>query len=753
MKKSVKIPLIVLGSLAFLVILISLLIAPVAKWYVQKHSKELVGRVVTMEKLRINIFSGSLRIVGFDLKEPDEHNSFVTFDTLAVKVKLLDFLRHKVTVQKIHLTDLHVSAWQNNEVFSFDDIIRKFSTPDSLKAAPVAEDTTATPWAIGIYDIQLRRGNVHFSDLAIGGQWNIEDLSLAIPGVYFSGASTDIGFDLLFRDGGKLAANLKYDIEKSIFNLHLDLEKFTLAGLLPYLQQSLRLGEFSGILDTHLDVDGDLNHIMNSVVKGTVALTGLNMLDEQKGLVLAANNIFVDVASISLAENKFEINEFSTEGLATRYVMNKDSSSNFTRLIKPSKAPSKNAAKDTTAKTDTAVPKPMQLLITQLALKETHISYTDHTLQVPFHYELKDLSLTSHNFDPNNHNKVDIHARLGATGKTAILWDGNFNNLSNLKLKVDLRNVALKDFTPYSLEYTAYPVSHGFLHFTSHNVVKNNMLKGANDLNISKCTVDKARKDIKPMMKVPLRLGLYILKDRNDEIKIELPIEGDIKSPGFSYKKIILNTLTNLLVKVAMSPFDFVSGAFGSDADKLNEIMLTNTQSELTQVQYDKLSKLSGIILSKPDLMLSFEQYINYGQASKDLSMLNLKRDYYLSLRPGEKAESLDRKDEETIAAIEDNDEALLVYANLRIADTTNTADVYTKASLLYKAQIATQIATLAGKRNQLVRDYLGSLQVPAERLHIETVAPAADSAYNGPTFYKTNLVLPDEMPMGMANE
>ena len=62
MKKWIKILLVTLGIIAVLVVTTILLLPPIAKNYLEKHSKELVGRQITIEKLRFNVLNGKLRI-------------------------------------------------------------------------------------------------------------------------------------------------------------------------------------------------------------------------------------------------------------------------------------------------------------------------------------------------------------------------------------------------------------------------------------------------------------------------------------------------------------------------------------------------------------------------------------------------------------------------------------------------------------------------------------------------------------------
>ena len=754
MKKPVKISLIVAGILFSIILIIALIISPIAKNYVEKNSKELVGRVVTMDKFRFNLFGGSMRIIGFDMKEQNERESFCRFDTLAVKVKLFDFLRHQVTVQRIHLSNIQVSVWQQDSIFNFSDILQKFESTDTVPA-PVVEEST--PWAIGLYDIRLRDGNVFYSDLVVGSKWDLLDLNLNIPGVYFSGKETDIGINLQFADGGRLGSSLQYDVEKSTFRISVDLENFSIEGVLPYLQQNMRAGSLTGILDAHINIDGDAEHVMNSIVQGTVAVHSFDMRDDREELVLAADSIRLDMAEISLAESKYILNEFAAYGLSTQYVMEKDSSSNFTYLMSLSAIPADTigvpadtlaVATTDTVEADTATTA-MHLVIGNIDLQGIRVEIKDNSLQIPFTYELKDIAIAAKDFDPDKSNDISIQGKLNATGMVDIRWKGNYNDLSNMDLKIDVTNVNMKDFTPYTMEYFAYPITDGVATFTSQNVITKNMLKGVNGLDIFKCAVGTASKEVTPIMKAPLRLAVYVLKDRDEKIKIDLPVEGDIRSPQFSYKKIIIKTLTNLLVKVAMSPLDFLAGAMNFKSDQLDEVEFTIMQEDFTSAQYDHFNQLSTIILANTDLILEMKQDINYTQALREQSLSSLKTDYYIKTKaPRKVADSLDMPTKAEIANIRDSDPGLIQFANAS-PGAPSEGDIYAKAMEIYKDRVNGQIEKLAEKRTKLLTDYFVTrMNVPAANVSIETIPIEQGKSYSNKNVFKTGFSFPGEEPL-----
>ncbi len=732
MKKGIKVTLIVVGALLALLIVVALLVSPIAHRYVEKNSKDLVGREVTMQKLRVNILSGSLTILGFDMKEQSGQGSFVKFDTLAVKVSLFDFLRHKVTVKKIHLCEPLVRISQNGSTFNFDDIIAKFSSTDTV---PAPVDTLSTPWAIGIYDIQLRRGSLLYNDLQVGSKWDLENLNLIIPGVYFAGAATDVGFDLMFADGGTLGAKLLYDIEKSTFRVQLDMERFSIAGLLPYMQQSLRVGSLAGMLDAHIHISGDTEHVMNSVLGGTVSVSHFDLHDDRQHRVVSMDSLLVDMNKLSLADNEFSLNKIMLRGLSAKYVVEHDSATNISYLIKES-----SAAPDTASAEEEPQSELPHVTIAKLDLRGINLEYADNTLKEHFDYKLRNIALEAVDFDMEKVNKVAIRGGLGSTGKLQLQWRGNFNDLANFSLKVDLNGIGLKDFSPYSTEYFAYPISDGTMTFSSHNEAKNNELKSANGLDIFKCTIDPQRKDVRPAMKVPLRMALYILKDRDEHIKMDLPVEGNMASPQFSFTKILLNTFINVLVKVSLAPLDALASSMGLNAEQLKEIEFSSLQEEFTAEQYERWGQLVDVIKVKPDLMLEVQQDINYTQALKEVCMYRLKQDYLMEKQ--QRADSTEMPDRAEVDKLKDNDPALLAYANKQLP-ASEEGDIYAKALDIYGEASYLQVELLGEKRRALLEEHLTVvMQLPADHVSVVTIPRSSSREYSGKSIFKADLSL-----------
>ena len=113
-----------------LIILAMILTPPIARWYINKNGKELVGRKISLDKIRINYATFTFRIIGFKLFEKDDSTVFTGFDTLLVDLQPLKLIGSELEVKRLWLIDPVTRITKRDTVFNFSDIIDFFSAPD-----------------------------------------------------------------------------------------------------------------------------------------------------------------------------------------------------------------------------------------------------------------------------------------------------------------------------------------------------------------------------------------------------------------------------------------------------------------------------------------------------------------------------------------------------------------------------------------------------------------------------------------------
>ena len=157
MKKVLKIIGIILGVLIFIIALALLLVSPIAKAYIQKHDKELVGREITIDHLRINVLAGKVGIKGLTLYEDDAQHAFVQLGHFETNVKLWDLLHRQLTVEKLWLKGLKVNIEQNRTWFNFNSMIDFFASDK-----PKEEKSEKSDFGVVLNDILVDRSYIRY---------------------------------------------------------------------------------------------------------------------------------------------------------------------------------------------------------------------------------------------------------------------------------------------------------------------------------------------------------------------------------------------------------------------------------------------------------------------------------------------------------------------------------------------------------------------------------------------------------------
>ena len=151
--------------------------------------------------------------------------------------------------------------------------------------------------------------------------------------------------------------------------------------------------------------------------------------------------------------------------------------------------------------------------------------------------------MTSRNFNFNGENNVQLRALLNQMGKLNVVWKGHVTSLDNHNLTLMLNNLKLSDFSPYSIQFFGYPLENGTLSFNSQNIITNRNLKGINKLEIAEPKAGDKLKHFEPEIKhVPLKLGLYLLTDKDNKLAVDLPVSGSLDDPEFSYKRALFQS-------------------------------------------------------------------------------------------------------------------------------------------------------------------------------------------------------------------
>ena len=710
---------IVAASLAALVVILLLFAGPIGKRVIQRHDQQIVGRQIEMQRLKLNLLSGNLRIYGFAIKEEDGQSDFVTFDTLDVSVRLLKLLRSELHIPHITLAGPHVQIIQDDSIFNFSDIIEKFSSEE--------KDTTPSDWKIRLYNIRLADGRIRYRDEKLDKEWSLNNLHIKVPGVYLDGENnTDAGVSLSFAEHGSLQTKVQYNMGDNNFAINLKINRFALQNLTPYLAGAMAVeipkGDFSG----DFRISGNLDDILNMDIQGQCAIRNLKINDLNQQEVAMLHKLDVGISHINPQQNRYEFDHITIDSLSSHFDLFADGSNNFTRLMVKQEEPAETAPAETApeAAADTTPPAPFHLQLKSLQVDHTNLNINDYSLTDPFRFPITRIRVTAEDISTEGKNRLKMLAGLPDGGFAHLQWNGTLGDVKEYQnIVINIKNLKMSQLSPYVVHYVGYPLTDGTFSFTSENNIRNAQLQGDNKVDIYKLTVGDKRDDVKPETNIPLKAAVYVLNDKDDKILLDIPVSGDLNNPEFSYMKIVWKTLTNLLVKVSVSPLRYMADAVGLNGDQLEQMKIDPLQFDFTSEQYDFLSQLTKLAQMDTNILIRMEQQLDWEAAAHQLSLYNVKRDYYLLQHPEKKDYRLQLTDFDKINAISIKELDFLTYLNDRVGEASEKKSVTEKAEQLYPvASMRKELAAMAERRNQYIRYYMVKQSgLSARQLEIST--------------------------------
>ncbi len=780
MKKPLKITLIVLGSL-ILLYFVTLLVAPkIARSYIEEHSKEMIGRSITIKNISLNPFTYVLDVDSLAVLEADEKTRFVAFDKFSMNINPLKLFTRTLDISDIYMKALYVRVNQHSERFNFSDILDFLAQKDSLYYAEhpeekkvesdssksAAEIAAGLPVKLSLRNIVFDKGNIIYQDTKVGSKFHLKDFSINIPAIYLEDNSTGVDVSLKFADGGDLNVKVDANMATYDFNIFLNLNRFALSCIKPYLNDSINYKDFAGYLSAQIAISGNINSILASNVKGKVSLDKID-LTEVSGSKLGAENVTVGINKANIVDNEYLIDSVIVDGAFAHIDLYKNGKTNIDVLLTPKGSKVEESATDSTAADSTpaepvtetaenakqesadttkvaadttnaataekpAAAKKLKAKINKLLVKNTVVTATDHTIIRPFNYKVSAITISGQNINYDTPCDVTVSAAFPEGGSLSLKYHGALSNLKTMDIYISIKNLVLKHFSNYSLHYTAYPLKAGTLAFASENKIVDRNLDSKNTIDIYNITVGDKVDDIDPEYTVPMKIGLYILKDKDEKIQFDVPVKGNLDDPEFSYGKIIWKTVVNLLVKVAISPFRLVgnlamagANALGFDLGKNNEVLIDANTETFTSEQYAKAIKMTEMLQKDPKLMLTFTQYYNPRKTAKEYKVKQLKIDFYKQKNNKTELNELDHR---AIDEMDEKNKEFKAYVKEHSAEIDKN----------YMMKVLPQMATK--RNNDLLKVLRAQPGVTKKNLKVITAPRDALRGYKDKPMYKVNV-------------
>ena len=314
-------------------------------------------------------------------------------------------------------------------------------------------------------------------------------------------------------------------------------------------------------------------------------------------------------------QNTIKIGDITAAGLDVHLLRDPDGKMDVERWV-PKTAEKKEETK-TVAESKTP---PLKLQVGKLSIgNDSRVVFIDQAVKPEYRQTLNDFSLQVGSIDnskPKQKTPVELSGKLGDYGKLMCKGEVQpFEPKVNLFLEGNLQAFELPPLTPYTARYLGYSLHSGQLDLKWKVPVVNGQINAENHLELAKLDLQTLRPDdeyeLTKSLGLPVNTALSLLRDSDDNIILDLPVEGNVDQPEFGTGSIIRKAMINAIgdaIVAYYSPLGIVMGAGKllslATALRFDPVDFPPGNAELSGKHKDYLDKMAKLLGDRPKVRL-----------------------------------------------------------------------------------------------------------------------------------------------------
>jgi hypothetical protein len=425
---------------------------------------------------------------------------------------------------------------------------------------------------------------------------------------------------LRWNTNGTIKTEVSASFSPPTADIQLALDQLDLGTLDPYLEPKLDLF----ILGSKLGLDGRIHlrtpqgELPEVTFHGDARLDDFRTVDGILGEdLLKWDSVRVSGIDASLNPQTVTIKEIAVDNAYARVVIETNHTINLLTALRLANTNAPAATNETKAApaaqnpaasaTNPTVSSPLpQMTIASVVISNAAVSFTDRSLTPNVNLAIQQAggTITGLSSSQLQHADVNLHAAVDGVGPVDITGTINpFSGTETNHVKIAVKNVDLTPTSPYSGKFAGYRIAEGKLNLDLAYDLVGRKLESKNVITLDHFTFGE-KVDSPDATHLPVRLAIAILKDRNGQIVLDVPIEGSLDDPQFRIGKVVTRALLNILEKVATSPFSLLGAVFGGGGEELSYQDFAPGSAGLLPANEQKLDSLVKGLYERPGLQL-----------------------------------------------------------------------------------------------------------------------------------------------------
>ncbi len=602
------------ASLALWYTLFGFFVAPrilkaVALWQLPKQ----IGRPVALQKIKLNPFTISIAVRGFGVTEPDGA-PFVGWDELDVNFDPTGLFSRQLVLSQVVLRNAFGRVQVNKDGrFNFSDILERFP------ARPTPpEQKSGKPMVVRIGQFRITGSHLVYDDFTRAQPFTT---TVGPIDVTLRDFSTDpnnqnpYGFTAVTESGEKFSWRGFFYLGPVRSTGQFAIEGISLKKYAPYYDELVNLTTRDGFVDVNADYRVTFTDKLELGQLSNLTVTVRSLKIAGRG----ATNDVIEIPRISLTgatadaiAQSVEVPSLTIADARITAVLLTNHSVNLLALLSTNSA-APAASQSVVARWESlrlagirAQAKPLTFAVASITLTNAGLDYADAAPPASLSLSRVHATVTGLSTDPNAQADLRLTGRVGNLG--SLEASGRVNPLNMdaaTEFAAALHAMDLVPLGPYSGKYAGYELRRGKLSVAVKYSIAQRRLNASNDILVDQFSFGEATGS-PDAVRLPVKLAVAILKDRNGQIKLDVPVEGRIDDPQFRYWGAVWHVLGGLFTKIFTAPFAMLGSMFGG-GEELGWQEFAPGSSELLPDQVKKLDVLIRAMTERPGLLLEIE--------------------------------------------------------------------------------------------------------------------------------------------------
>ena len=694
--------------------------------------------------------AGKTSIRNLEVKESNGDALFA-FKRLDIELGLCDLMAGNFVVDRIALDSPDISVRIDKKgILNWTTLsAQNANATGGVETKQTALMDPSVVWSLGEFSIA-------------GGTIRLQDDSRKMP---FKGSIE--AFDLNLKklesrgtESAELAARFKINkrgeinVEGSVnpFNLSADLnlgvKTFELLPFQPYFAEKLNVAVTRG------QVTANGNIKLRKAASADVGIEGAFSGQATLGDFLAVDKInsadflrwksfYVGNIDVSLNPMSVSVGEIALSDFFARIIVSPEGKLNLMQLVRQDDVPAAAQApvpvEEKTPEEGKAsapvVPKAvadkptMPVKVGKITLQGGDVRFTDNFVKPNYTANLKKIGgrITGLSSEPGTVANLDLRGSYDNAAPLTIV--AQINPLSvkpYLDLQAEIKGIEMTSFSTYAGKYAGYAIDKGKLSLFVKYKIENDQLEAENRVFLDQLTFGDAI-DSPDATKLPVRLAVSLLKNRNGEIDLNLPISGSLNDPQFSVGGLVVKVIVNLLVKAVTSPFALLGSLFGGE--ELSMIDFEAGRAAILPAAEKRLENLAKALVDRPALKLEITGIFSPETDQEGLKQAGIERKVKALKREELTRKGVETNSAETIEISPEEYPILLerVYRAEKFPKPRNMigmikalpVEEMEKLIMTHTSVNEEDLRDLGDRRGKVVRDWLTEHQVPLERIFL----------------------------------